>query len=136
MYFVDTSAWIAHFDRTDSNHEAAVRFVRRLDRPLLTTNYVLDEVITLARRRLGHTAAVTLATTILEQKAARLVRILPEDEEEAWQLFVRYEDKTLSFTDCTSFAIMRRLNLREAFTFDHHFTQLGFLRVPASRVVP
>ncbi len=36
----------------------------------------------------------------------------------AWQLFVRYHDHVFSFTDCTSFALMRAMSLEEAFTFD------------------
>lgn len=38
----------------------------------------------------------------------------------------KYEDKELSFTDCTSFAIMEKLKLHKAFTFDEHFKKVGF----------
>jgi len=49
---------------------------------------------------------------------------------EAWQLFQRYRDKRYSFTDCVSFAVMKRLKLKTALTFDKHFTQAGFERKP------
>ena len=43
-----------------------------------------------------------------------------------WSLFKRFADKEFSFTDCTSFVLMRRLGLHEALAFDGHFTQAGF----------
>jgi len=38
----------------------------------------------------------------------------------------KYADKEISFTDCVSFAIMRRVGIRTAFTFDRHFRDAGF----------
>ncbi len=64
-----------------------------------------------------------------EVRASRLVRVeyLTLDWiEAAWVLFKRYGDKDFSFTDCTSFVLMRKLGLREAPAFDGHFTQAGF----------
>jgi hypothetical protein len=55
-----------------------------------------------------------------------IVHITEELEEEAWKLFKQYTDKDFSFTDCTSFVVMRQFNLTEAFTNDHHFVQMGF----------
>jgi len=62
-----------------------------------------------------------------------LVRILDVDaatRQEAWEIFVKYADKDLSFTDCTSVAIMRQGAIANAFTFDEHFRQLGFVMIP------
>lgn len=53
-----------------------------------------------------------------------------EDKERAWELFRRYDDKVLSFTDCTSLAVMDRLELDTAFTLDHDFEALGYIIVP------
>ncbi len=47
-------------------------------------------------------------------------------EDDAWGLFKRYSDKRFSFTDCTSFVIMKQFGLMEAFTNDRHFEQMGF----------
>ena len=53
------------------------------------------------------------------------------DESKAWEIFVRYEDKGFSFTDCTSFAIMERLKIDTVFVFDDHFIQYGkFIVIP------
>jgi predicted nucleic acid-binding protein len=47
-----------------------------------------------------------------------------------WEIFSSYEDKVLSFTDCTSFALMRERRLLEAFTFDADFERAGFVVSP------
>jgi predicted nucleic acid-binding protein len=47
------------------------------------------------------------------------------DEEKAKDIIRRYTDKTFSYTDATSFAVMERLGAREAFAFDPHFQQYG-----------
>jgi predicted nucleic acid-binding protein len=59
-------------------------------------------------------------------RTVQIIHITPDIEEEAWRLFKQYSDKFFSFTDCTSFIVMRQLNLTEAFTNDHHFEQMGF----------
>jgi len=38
-------------------------------------------------------------------------------------------DQAFSYTDCTSFAVMRDLSLNDAFTADHHFATAGFVPV-------
>ena len=50
--------------------------------------------------------------------------------ERARNLFFRYRDKDYSFTDCTSFVVMRDLRLQAALTLDHHFAQMGFQLLP------
>ncbi len=132
LVFVDTSAWYALLDRKDLNHLAAARFVEQSAIPLVTSTYVLDETVTLAKRHLGHAAAVRFGDRLWKEEVARLVRISPEDEMRAWTLFTRYADKGFSYTDCTSFALMERLQLDSVFAFDAHFAQYGrFVRLPA-----
>jgi predicted nucleic acid-binding protein len=48
-------------------------------------------------------------------------------------LFFQYRDKDLSFTDCTSIAVMRELRLTTVITTDRHFHQVGFDVLPATR---
>ena len=38
--------------------------------------------------------------------------------------------KDFSYTDCTSFVVMKQLDMTIAFTFDRHFDQFGFTRLP------
>jgi len=131
--FVDTSAWAALYDRSDVNHDAAAGFLRGLKGrrvALITTDYVLDETLTLIRMRVGHTKAVDFGRWIFESEAVEVEEIDGDLWREAWEIFVRYSDKDFSFTDCTSFALMRRMGLSEAFSFDKHFSQFGFTLLP------
>jgi predicted nucleic acid-binding protein len=132
--FVDTSAFFALVDHDDRNHVAAkrcLRVVAKEKRPLVTSTYVLDEVFTLTRMRLGHPAAVALGTKLEQTRWCRVVDVSDEVRAAAWQLFVRYHDQTFSFTDCTSFALMRSMQLLEAFTFDRKdFAAAGLSPLP------
>ncbi|MBI5212767.1 MAG: PIN domain-containing protein [Nitrospirae bacterium] len=50
--------------------------------------------------------------------------------EKAWEIFLKYKDKDFSYTDCTSFAVMERLKIDIAFTFDSHFQAIKFQVMP------
>ena len=45
-------------------------------------------------------------------------------------LFKTYSDLKLSFVDCTSFAVMKRLAIGTAFTLDRDFKAMGFAVLP------
>ena len=55
-----------------------------------------------------------------------MLRVSPEDEEDAWVQFVKHEDKGYSFTDFTSFALMHGLGISLALSTDQHFHRVGF----------
>ncbi len=132
--FVDTSAWFALYDRRDDAHARAVRLwkdLRRRPTRLVTSDYVFAEAITLTRARAGHGAARTLGEFLLKSKVVDIAEVSAQVRDNAWGLFVRHDDKAFSFTDCTSFVIMRDLGLTDAFAFDEHFAQLGFRLRPS-----
>ncbi|MBI3554262.1 MAG: type II toxin-antitoxin system VapC family toxin [Elusimicrobia bacterium] len=124
--FVDTSAWYAYVWPKDRNHAQSREALERWDGRLVTSNFVFDELISLSRKHLGHSIAVRMGEELRNQATVDLVRLLPEDEEDAWAFFKLHKDKGYSFTDCTSFALMRRLRLPMAITTDKHFRQAGF----------
>jgi predicted nucleic acid-binding protein len=128
--FVDTGAWFAYINASDPDH----RRVRHVldDQPgrLVTSTYVFDETITLTQARLGHRRAITVGQTLLNPRLVELLHVNPVDERAAWELFERRDDKSYSFTDCTSFVVMRRQRLARAIALDAHFTQEGFLILP------
>lgn len=99
----------------------------------ITTDYILDETLTLIRMRVGHEEAVNFGRWLSESGVVRLIDVNPKLRETAWEIFKRYSDKYFSFTDCTSFALMRELNISQAFSFDRHFSQFGFIRLPLER---
>lgn len=128
--FVDTSAWYATIDPNDPDYLRALRLLTSRPR-LITTNFIVDETITLVLKRLGYLHALTLGESLWSGRLARLVYVSKADQRAAWDLFKRYDDKVFSFTDCTSFVVMERLGLLHAFAFDEHFEQVGrFVRVP------
>jgi len=124
--FVDTGAWYALADRSDPDHPAACRFFEANRLPLVTTNFVFDEIVTLLRRRLGWAVACEFGNGLKGSRLSSIAPVTPEDEDAAWDLFRKYRDKDFSYTDCTSFAVMERLKLRTAFAFDRHFVTMGF----------
>jgi predicted nucleic acid-binding protein len=128
--FVDTGGWYALVDKKDPDHERASFFVKSNRTPFLTTNFVFDEVITLIRRRLGWSIARDFGERLKESRFVSLVSVRDDDEGKAWEIFLKYRDHDFSYTDCTSFAVMQRLRIRTAFTFDAHFRILRFTTVP------
>lgn len=124
--FVDTSGWYAYARADDPSHGPARKALERWEGRLVTTDFVFDETVTLARLRLGAAHAERIGETLLDPGVVELVRLLPEDFEDAWNLFKKNKDKGWSFTDCSSFAVMRRLRLSGAVATDRHFKQAGF----------
>ncbi len=133
--FVDTSAFAALADKNDDNYARAVSFNQQMQgRILVSTNYVLDELHTLLLLNAGYPKAVSFKTKLDVLMAKRLLRIVWVSEaiaQDAWDIFERFNtDKQWSFTDCTSYVVMKQHRLTEVFTFDHHFSQMGFTRLP------
>lgn len=134
VIFVDTSAFYALQDKADVlEHPAAVDIAKQLEAgkvSWLTTDYVLDESYTLIRGAFGHGLAVAFGRDV-QKGTVEIVQVDPAVQRKAWEIFERYSDKEFSFTDCTSFAVMREGRIPAAFTFDRDFQQFGFRTYPA-----
>ena len=131
--FVDTAGWMACADAADPAHGAArVSRDRALEagQLLVTTDYVVDETLTLIRMRLGIAAAEAWWAQVEGSSRVRHETIDTIRAEKARSVFFRQRDKDYSFTDCTSFVVMKELRLKEALTTDRHFRQMGFHVVP------
>jgi hypothetical protein len=127
--FVDTSAWLALNDKSDQYHDKALSIlnvVKRQKIGLITSEYIVDESITIIRYRISHRAAIVFGDSLMDSTIVTVMDIAMDERTQAWHLFKKYSDKDLSFTDCTSFALMNKLKIRKAFTFDDHFKQIGF----------
>ena len=129
MIFVDTSAWYARYAPRDANHSAAKAFHLANHLPLVTTDYVIDETLTLFKARGNSEIAFRIGPKLLTAQLARLIHVTEHDVESAWLLFAAHRDKKWSFTDCVSYAVMKRLQIIEVFAFDEHFNQFGFATV-------
>ncbi len=129
--FVDTSAWFAFFDRKSRAHDAVADLLSAWTGRLIVTDYVVDELLTLVRVRAGHWASVRVGEALIGGGEATVVTVEPRDFQAAWDLFREHSDKDYSFTDCTSFVVMRRLGIEKAAALDQHFRQAGFEVFPS-----
>jgi uncharacterized protein len=125
MIFVDASAWFAVFSGRDANHPAAMSAIRSFREPLVTTDYVVDETLTILRARGENRRAVVFGRRVIDGQWAKIVRINDADFSDAWDVFQRFHDKQWSFTDCTCRVVIERLGIQRAFAFDEHFRQFG-----------
>ncbi len=134
MIFIDTGGWYALSDPQDQCHGSSVEFFRELARGklgrALTSDYILDETLTLVRMRLGLGAVADLFGVLERSKFIQLVRVADRDFQESLQLMLQHEDKRWSFTDCTSFVLMRELGVQIAMSFDSNFREAGFECLP------
>jgi predicted nucleic acid-binding protein len=129
MIFVDTGAWYASLVPTDPDHAKAVQWLTANHSPLLTTDYVIDETLTLLRVRGERIRALASGARFFRDELASIHKITSADLQLAWQTFEQFDDKSWSFTDCTSKVVMEQLGIKVAFAFDHHFRQFGSIRV-------
>lgn len=136
LVFVDSSALKANYDAGDDYHDQAAELMAKIAAreteitSFVTTDYVLDEAVTLTRFAHSHRKAVELAEATL---ASKFMRVVYSDEglfSEGMSIFKQHSDKEWSLTDCVSFAAMKKYGLRTAFTFDTHFKQFGFVTIP------
>jgi uncharacterized protein len=129
MIFVDTSVWFAAHVVEDLNYIRADELLTNPANRLVTTDYVIDELLTLLLMR-GHRAvAQMLGPLLFSENMAEIVWVNSADVAAAWHLFDTYTDKTWSFTDCVSYSVMKRLGIQDAFALDDDFRQFGFVNV-------
>jgi predicted nucleic acid-binding protein len=127
--FVDTSGLYALVEKKDAHHIAAREVVANLVRggkTLVATDYIVAETLNLANARSGAHVAVRVMD-LLEQSAGIRIEWIGPDRFDATKTFFRkYSDHGYSFTDCSSFVVMRELRLPKALTSDAHFSEAGF----------
>ena len=129
MVFVDTGPLYALVVPADINHPRAMAWHDSNAERLITTDYVIDELLTLLRRR-GHTlASLAAGRRLFCGELAGIEWVTPEDAHRAWAVFRDFSDKRWSFTDCVSRVVMERLEIQTAFSFDEHFRQFGTVAV-------
>jgi uncharacterized protein len=130
--FADTAGWGHLIDPTQTYHALAAdlyRTARQQGRKLITSNYILAELVALLTSPL-RIPRPSIIAFIEGLKASPYVEIMHVDasiDAQAWQLLSQRPDKNWSLVDCASFVIMQYRGILEAFTTDHHFEQAGFV---------
>jgi predicted nucleic acid-binding protein len=125
MTFVDTSGWYALFVSSDPNHIEALSWLRSNEESLITTNYIVDETLTLLRARGNSRKAIELGDKFFDGQLSQIHLLSESEIFEAWMVFRTFADKQWSFTDCTSKVLIDSLSIRTALAFDKHFSQFG-----------
>lgn len=129
MIFVDTGGWFASIVPTDKNHEKARDWFLQNREPLITTNYIVDETLTLFKARGEYKRALQIGEQFFNGSLSSVYNLNGEDLAETWQVFKQFSDKEWSFTDCSSKVVMEKLEITHAFAFNGHFKQFGTIIV-------
>lgn len=124
--FLDTSFILAALSSRDQRHRRAALTATQHGLARITSSLVINETVTLLQMRGRLSQALEFLADAQGKPDLQIVYPDPALQVEAWDLFVRWAGTGASPVDCLSFAIMRRLGIRKAFTFDEHFRTAGF----------
>jgi predicted nucleic acid-binding protein len=132
VIFVDSSFWIGYTEAREGRFDEAVRLLRRHESdPLVTTNHVVGETWTFLRKRYRHDVAMRFLDLTTSADRLTIAFVSESLERVAWTWLRRHDERPYSFVDATSFALMQRLRIREAFAFDEDFSAAGFVELRA-----
>ena len=127
--FVDSGAWIALAASRDPLHARAREQwdqLRSAGAKLHTSVPVVIETFTFLDRNANRDVALAWKQSLDGLGGLKILVCELRDLEQSWDYFKRGDLHKLSAVDATSFAIMKRVRIRWAFTFDHHFAVVGF----------
>lgn len=131
--FIDSSFFIAFYHSRDQYHKLSVNIMKSTTsiNPLfITTDYVYDETLIYLLKTHsinGYKRTERFDKDIFKERKVSLVFTTEVIFTKAREIFFHFnKDKQWSFTDCTSFAVMEDLGIRNVLTFDKNFTQRGF----------
>lgn len=135
--FIDTAAFFARFNNRAIEHDRAravfegIRSGELPYDPLFTSRYVLAELATLMRRKVGHAPAVTALETIREAESFNVLPVGDTAFDRTCEQFAHYDDQHISFVDHASGVLADGRGIEHVFTFDTaDFHTLGFTVVP------
>jgi hypothetical protein len=135
MILVDTSAWIFLFDQRRGGKESkeAALYFQKNTRPLAVTDLIIEETHKwLVHHAFPREKAMIILKKFIDQHFAEIIPIENIDRTTACFLCKKFIDQNVSYTDALSVAVMKRLQLKEVFSFDHHFNLFpGICRVPS-----
>ncbi|MBI3022101.1 MAG: PIN domain-containing protein [Thaumarchaeota archaeon] len=133
MIFVDTTFWVGDADANDDFHASAhlgIDAIRKGEAAMaLTTDFVLDETVTILGKRKGFGAAnaAKVGQNLLSSPRVFAVYVDEALMNEALKRFPEFNGK-LSFTDVISLVVMSRYGVREIFSHDKDFDGIEGLK--------
>ncbi|MFC6766381.1 type II toxin-antitoxin system VapC family toxin [Natrinema soli] len=134
--FVDTNAIVAHQYERASRHEEIRPVIQAIGTndlpyyPLVTNQYVLDEVVSLLLSHAGARIAHQVLERILETDTFRVLDVEPSLADRAIEQFRAYDDQSISLTDHLIGVQARDYEIDHILTYDDGFQTLGFTALP------
>lgn len=125
MIFIDSGGWFASVVTDDDDYDAAKTWLEENREPLFTTNYIVDETLTLLRVRGENQKALEMSNLFFRGLLAQVYHLSEDDVLQTWEVFQAFTDKNWSFTDCSCKFICEKFGITHAFSFDKHFRQFG-----------
>ena len=125
MIFVDTGAWFAHYVPVDRRHSWVQAWFRQNHEPLVTTDYCIDETLTLFLARGLVSRAIEVGRMFFQTDKVQIHYLEQNQIHRAWILFQQRAAAGWSFTDCTSKVVIDDLGIKSAVALDDHFRQFG-----------
>jgi predicted nucleic acid-binding protein len=133
--FIDSSALFAWSDAACPQNRAIHDCLLHEHPPLLTTNIIIAETISLITKRISKHAGIQFVEAV---EGSRIIQIICADEALtgiALKLYKKYKDKDFDLIDATSFVVCKERKIKQVLTLDKHFSQMGFEILPSSKIV-
>jgi len=137
--FLDTNAIVAHQYPRASRHDEVRPVILAIGAndlpyyPLVTNQYVLDEVVSLLLSHAGTRVAHQALTQILETETFRVLDVEPSLVDRAIEQFQAYDDQSISLTDHVIAIQAEDYGIDHVFSYDSGFRTLGFTTLPRER---
>lgn len=131
MIFLDSSFIIACKVVDDQNHEKSMKHLSEFiedDEEVIVSDYIFDEVVTvllIKTKDLG----IAVDTGNVLKSSARLLKLDDFTFNKTWDLFKNQDNTKLSFTDCSSLALMKKEGIKRLATFDEGFKKIKGIEV-------
>jgi predicted nucleic acid-binding protein len=122
--FVDTSAFIAFLDRSDSYH-SLFRKLFAEGTNLITTTLVIAEGHGWFLKRYDRNRALQFVSFIEDLKPLRLVSVGPDEQDGAISLLRKFSDQNLSLTDAVSLHLIKLRKVTRCWSTDFHLRLTG-----------
>jgi len=130
MIFVDTSFWIAFRDERDVNHTRAIEIMKECAYsrvPLVITDHIFAETHAYFVRSVPKREQIM--RDLLFNPVVVVHELNHRDRELAMRWLSDYRDKAWSYVDALSFALIQRMEIKAAISFDQHFGQPGWFKL-------
>jgi len=132
MMFLDSSFVIASKIEDDEHHTKAIKFlyelIKKNDIGLIISDYVFDEIMTVIFVKTKDlSVAIDLGSVL--KSAVRILRIDEDIFEKTWEIFKNQKGTRLSFTDCSTLALMENERIKNIATFDKDFGKIDGIKV-------